>query len=137
MGILKTLIILRGVSGSGKSTVAELFKNDANIPHYEADMFHYVDGEYQWKIENQGKAHEWCQWKVRVAMGIGYDRVIVSNTSTSEKELEPYLKMAKEYGYQVVSIIVENRHGNDSIHAVPQKTRDMQESRLRNSLKLQ
>lgn len=133
----KTLIILRGVSGAGKSTVAELLKNDSNVPHYEADMFHYVDGEYQWKQENQHKAHEWCQKNVRLAMDIGYDRVIVSNTSTSEKEIKPYLDLANDYGYQVVSLVVENRHGNDSIHSVPQETRDAQERRLRNSLKLQ
>ncbi len=74
---------------------------------------------------------------VRPAMDIGYDRVIVSNTSTSEKEIKPYLDLANDYGYQVVSLVVENRHGNDSIHSVPQETRDAQERRLRNSLKLQ
>ena len=40
-------------------------------------------------------------------------------------------------GLSVVSLIVENRHGSDSIHSVPQETRDVQERRLRNSLQLQ
>lgn len=64
-------------------------------------------------------------------------KIIVSNTTTTEKELKPYIDLAEEYGYKVVSLIVENRHGNDSIHNVPQEIRDSQENRLRNSLKLQ
>ena len=132
----KTLIILRGVSGAGKSTVVDLLLTD-KTPHFEADMYHYEDGVYQWKQENQHKAHAWCQDMVRQAMAIGYDKVVVSNTSTTEKELKPYVALAEEFGYRVVSLIVENRHGNESIHSVPQETREAQERRLRNSIKLQ
>lgn len=132
----KTLIILRGVSGAGKSTVVNLFQ-DGKTPHFEADMYHYVSGVYDWKAENQPKAHKWCQDQVRRSMIVGYDKIIVSNTSTTEKELKPYIALAEEFGYRVVSLIVENRHGNDSIHSVPQETRDAQEKRLRNSLVLQ
>lgn len=34
------LIIVMGVSGSGKSTVAEKYANDNNVPYIEADDFH-------------------------------------------------------------------------------------------------
>ena len=63
----------------------------------------------------------------RVALccnGKTHKNVIVSNTSTTEKELKPYLALAEEYGYAVTSIIVENRHGGQSIHNVPQETID-------------
>ena len=53
------------------------------------------------------------------------------------KEIQPYIDMAEEFGYSVFSLVIENRHGNDSVHSVPQETRDAQERRLRNSLKLQ
>ncbi len=133
----KTLIILRGVSGAGKSTVADMLA-EGLWPVCEADQYHYTeDGVYDWKPENMNKAHKWCQDMVRDAMEINLEKIIVSNTSTSEKELQPYLVMATLYGYQVVSIVLENRHGNDSVHNVPQEIRDAQEARLRNSLKLQ
>lgn len=139
----KTLIILRGVSGAGKSTVADMLAGGL-WPICEADKFHYTeDGVYDWKPENIQAAHGWCQRQVREYMeddfnGLGnFKKIIVSNTSTSEKELKPYLDLAAENGYRVISLVVENRHGNDSVHNVPQETRDAQERRLRNSLKLQ
>lgn len=139
----KTLIILRGVSGAGKSTVAEML-SEGVWPICEADKFHYTeDGVYDWKPENIQAAHKWCQNQVRGYMednfhGLGnWVKIIVSNTTTTEKELKPYIDLAEEYGYKVVSLVVENRHGNDSIHNVPQEIRDTQERRLRSSLKLQ
>lgn len=134
---MKQLIILRGVSGAGKSTVAEIISEN-HWPICEADQYHYTeDGVYEWKAENVGKAHAWCQSIVRDAMASNIKKIIVSNTSTTEKELKPYLTLAEEFGYQVISLVVENRHGNDSIHEVPQHIRDQQEKRLRSSLKLQ
>lgn len=132
-----TLIILRGVSGAGKSTVAKLLAEE-RWPIYEADMFHYEEqGNYNWDVKNIGAAHEWCRNNVECAMKRCIERIVVSNTSTTERELCPYLNLAEEHGYKVVSLIVENRHGNDSIHSVPQEVRDNQEKRLRNSLVLQ
>ncbi len=134
---MKQLIILRGVSGAGKSTVAEII-SEGYWPICEADQYHYTaSGVYDWKPENVGKAHAWCQGIVRDAMASNLNKIIVSNTSTTEKELKPYLALAEEFGYQVISLVVENRHGNDSIHDVPQYIRDQQEKRLRGSLKLQ
>lgn len=134
---MKQLIILRGVSGAGKSTVAEII-SEGYWPICEADQYHYTEnGVYDWKPENVGKAHAWCQSVVRDAMASNIKKIIVSNTSTTEKELKPYFTLAEEFGYQVISLVVENRHGNDSIHEVPQHIRDQQEKRLRSSLKLQ
>lgn len=136
----KKLVILRGVSGAGKSTVASMLSmtDVGRKAHFEADMYHYdQDGNYNWNPDLIHKAHAWCQEQTDAVMFLGYDLVVVSNTSTSEREIKPYLAMARQYGYDVISLVVENRHGNDSVHGVPQDTRDKQESRLRGSLKLQ
>jgi phenolic acid decarboxylase len=53
-------------------------------------------------------------------MRFDYSPVVVSNTFTQEWEMEPYYKMAKKYGYQVHSFIVENRHGGVNEHNVPE-----------------
>ena len=47
------------------------------------------------------------------------EMVIISNTSTTEWEMNFYLEAAKKYGYMVHSLIVENRHDSKSIHNVP------------------
>ena len=54
-------------------------------------------------------------------MGKGEERIVVSNTFTQEWEMQPYLDLAKEYKYQVHSIIVENRHGGVNVHGVPEE----------------
>jgi hypothetical protein len=33
--------------------------------------------------------------------------------------MEPYFKLAEQYGYRVFSIIVENRHDGKNVHGVP------------------
>jgi sialic acid synthase SpsE len=61
-------------------------------------------------------------------------KVIVSNTFTQEWEMEAYYELAKQYGYKVTSVIVENRHGSESIHDINIST--MNKMRNRFSIKL-
>jgi len=51
---------------------------------------------------------------------VNVDKIAVSNTFTQEWELQPYYELAIKYGYYVTCIVVENRHGNKSIHGVPE-----------------
>jgi phenolic acid decarboxylase len=50
----------------------------------------------------------------------GIARIVVANTFTQEWEMEEYFKMAERYNYRVHTVIVENRHGNDNVHGVPE-----------------
>ena len=123
----KTLIILRGLPGAGKSTASALISDVV----YEADMYFYdKEGNYSFDASKLWLAHKWCKNKVEKAMKEGKEKVVVSNTSTTEKEFEAYLDLAKEHGYQVVSMIVENRHGNKSIHNVPDDKMEQMKKRF-------
>lgn len=124
---MKTLFLLRGLPGSGKSTLAAQLWN--KFVHFEADKFWYdSEGKYNFDIKRLNEAHKWCQDQVETAMkdskvnSLFYTDIVVSNTLTTEKELAPYLALAEKYGYRVVSLIVENRHGNSNIHNVPEET---------------
>jgi 50S ribosomal subunit-associated GTPase HflX len=46
--------------------------------------------------------------------------IVVSNTFTQEWEMEPYMELAKSWGYRVFSIVVENRHEGVNQHNVPE-----------------
>lgn len=130
-----TLYLIRGCSGSGKTTVAASLLNYDSV-HFEADMYHYdIDGNYNWKQSHLNHAHKWCQDNTLAAMKLGKKRIVISNTFTTEKELSPYLSMAEENGYNVISLVVENRHGNSNVHNVPESVVEAQENRLRNNLK--
>jgi predicted kinase len=115
----KELFLLRGLPGSGKSTLAKLLvKKD--YCHKEADMF-FVDGDGNYKFEplKIKDAHQWCQDEINFLMRLEHSPVVVSNTFTQEWEMDPYYKLAEQYGYRVYSLVVENRHMGVNQHGVP------------------
>lgn len=128
---MKHLIILRGLPGSGKSTFA---KTLVDYRHVEADMYFVDDqGNYNFDPDQLEHAHCWCRNRVEEYMK--YDNsVIVSNTFTTEREMKPYFDLALRYNYLVTCLIVENRHGNLSLHSVPDGV--MQRMHSRFSVKL-
>lgn len=117
---MKQLILLRGLPGSGKSTFA---KTLGGI-HIEADQYFMRNGVYEFDASQIKNAHNYCQSQTRAWMShngeqISTDKIIVSNTFTQEWEMDAYFELAEEFGYQVFSLIVENRHGGMNVHGVP------------------
>ena len=127
----KILYIVRGIPGSGKSTFAKTLSDN----HYEADMY-FLDQESNYvfdgtKVKN---AHAWCLDRVKTDMAVAREKIVVSNTFTQEWEMEPYFELAKQYGYKVFSIIVENRHEGINQHGVPEDKIEQMKNRF--SIKL-
>jgi predicted kinase len=129
---MKQLILLRGLPGAGKSTLAKAFKT---WEHYEADMFFMRGNGYEFDATRLKEAHQWCQDLVWMAMKRNEPTIVVSNTFTTDEELQPYFDLAEKYDYMVVSLIVENRHGSSSIHSVPEATLDKMKNRFNIRLK--
>ena len=127
----KKLIIVRGIPGCGKSAFSELLSRAiCTADDYHTDR----KGNYNWLPQNIGKAHDWCKRKCQRFMKAGIETVVVANTSTQEKEFQPYINMAKRYGYKVFSVVVENRHGGVNTHDVPEETLEKMTNRF--SIKL-
>ena len=61
---------------------------------------------------------------------VNVDKIVVSNTFTQEWEMEPYFTLAKEYGYTVFTIVVENRHGGTNVHNVPEDKIEQMKNRF-------
>ena len=128
---MKTLFLLRGLPGAGKSTLAK----SVGAIYFESDMFFMEGNEYKFDATKLRHAHSWCQDQVRTAMknadnGIGDTKIAVANTFTQSWEMKPYYDMAKDYGFTVFSIIVENRHGGVNVHGVPDEVLDKMEERF-------
>ena len=122
----KHLFLLRGLPGAGKSTLAKSIGG----AHFEADMFFMENGEYKFDATKLKDAHNWCRHSVMDTMKAGEPKVIVSNTFTQEWEMNAYYLLAKELGYTVFSLIVENRHDGVNEHGVPQEALDRMKNRF-------
>lgn len=134
---MKTFYLLRGVSGSGKSTFAKDLAQSMKGVYFENDTYHTDhNGVYDYQISRREEAQQWCFSQAVEAMRNGNPCVIVSNTSTEESAFDKFIEMAKIFGYRVVSLVVENRHGNNSVHNVPESIRGRQEEEIKRSLKL-
>ena len=117
----QTLYLIRGLPGAGKTTMAEALSTSGVVQRiYEADDFFLnEDGTYWFDGAFLGKAHDGCFAKTKAAIEDGRS-VAVSNTFTTEREMQRYVDLAKERGIKLVSLVVENRHGNGSVHDVPE-----------------
>lgn len=127
------LILIRGLPGSGKSTLARALLGAGVVQqHFEADMFferfrrdeksgHIYEledseeREYVFDGSLIARAHDWCQMMTSQALQRG-ENVVVSNTFTRRKEMEPYWEMVGELGGGVVF----TARGNfGSVHNIP------------------
>lgn len=127
----KTLLLLRGLPGSGKSTLSKTI----GAITFEADMFFMEGNEYKFNPTKLKEAHAWCQNQVEMTMknstkNFETSRIAISNTFTQEWEMQPYYDLAKKYGYEVFSIIVENRHGGTNVHNVPEDKLEIMKNRF-------
>ncbi len=112
------MVIMRGVPGSGKSFAAlemeARFSTKYKVKIYSTDNFFMKNGEYKWNPNAVGIAHKWNQNKVREAVQSKSENiVIVDNTNTTWKEIEPYAKMARDNGYFVIIAETTNAWARD------------------------
>ena len=114
---MKELFLLRGLPGSGKSTLAKSLGGS----HMEADKYFMDKGRYKFDPIKLKEAHIWCQNAIRVWMTNEVPKIVVSNTFTQTWEMDYYFELAKEHGYRVYSLVVENRHGGENVHNVPKE----------------
>ena len=132
-GHKKSLILVRGVSGSGKSTFAGEFLKASFL--ISTDDFFMDEGEYKFNPEHLVANHQRCIDSVESEMKFRETvaestTIVVHNTFTRKWEMQPYIDLASKYGYNLYTIVVENRHESDSLHDIPERAINDQRERF-------
>jgi len=107
----RNLILIRGASGTGKSTIANHLRLKHNLcssNNRELSSFHETDefwadrqGIYHFRLNKLKDAHKWNQLQTERSMLHGVPLVIVANTFIAHWEMEAYLELAEIYDYEV------------------------------------
>ena len=115
-----SIIILRGLPGSGKSELAVLLSENGKYPYYSVDDYftNNQNGIYHFDYTKNHIAYRECIEKTRKSALEGVPKIIVHNTFTMDWELEPYFKLAAELSFRIYVVTVENRHGNINSHGI-------------------
>jgi predicted kinase len=114
------IILLRGLPGSGKTTLAKVLSENNTYPIYSIDDYftNAKSGKYNFDFSKNHLAYKQCEENTRLAMQSHVSKIFVDNTFTLEWEMEPYFKLAKEFNYQIHVITVENRSKTKNVHQI-------------------
>lgn len=132
---MSEFVIVRAPSGYGKSTYVK--KNFPSYQHLEADMFFIRNGEYHFDRNKLGSAHKWCQTMTKQALRDARN-VVVSNTSTTLKEVNDYIRILDEVNAdnrvcnkpEVTVRVIRLNKQFQNIHGVPESIVEAMKARM-------
>lgn len=100
---MKSVIILSGCSGSGKSHhAAQLVENESGLSRIcSADYFFMSGDKYTFDPSRLGEVHSQCfrLFLSYMKKDSGIDLIVVDNTNTTPVEIAPYMLAAEAFGY--------------------------------------
>lgn len=119
----KHLIILRGLPGSGKTTLAKIISENGKYPIFSVDDYftNNQNSEYVFDFSKNHIAYKKCLENCENAMKENKEKIILHNVFSMEWEIKPYLEMANKYNYTVHIASVENYHNSKNTHAISEE----------------
>jgi len=140
--INRTVYILQGISGSGKSTTTKALmgrqEQHADEVVVSADKFWDIRGHYDFDVQFIKNSHEWCFAEFIKALRNNANAIFVDNTNTSSWEYNRYIDAAEKMGYKVYLVPVHGELSEEEIlecykrnvHEVPLEAIQGQYNRL-------
>jgi predicted kinase len=95
-------IIMRGLPGCGKSTLAADLAREAPLEVFSTDDYFEQDGVYRFDPSKIGIAHQWNLRRWIEAAQRGQSAIACANTNIHVSEVAPYWATAEAYGYEPV-----------------------------------
>ena len=118
---MNNLTIIRGLPGSGKTTLAKAI--GADVIH-EADDYFLTQGAYKFNAKQLPLAHAQCLKRTKQSLNEN-KRVAVSNTFSQQWEIEPYLYLVRKTGSNLTIVDLYDQGLSDeqlaarTVHQVP------------------
>ncbi len=131
-----TIWLLRGAQGSGKSFTANQLSQLSDCIVCCADDYFMSGGEYKFDASKLKYAHKECQEKFETALFRNRENIVVANCNAKERDFQFYIDKAKEYGANLISLVVENRHGGKNGHGCGEEIVERVKNSIKNSLSL-
>jgi predicted kinase len=86
------LFLIRGLPGSGKTSLAKKIASDIGGVHLRSSMYFDTGNRGSSKSSALQQSHEWCRHKAFVYLRNGMN-VVISNTFAQMWEMQPYLDL--------------------------------------------
>lgn len=97
----KTLIMCRGLPGSGKTTLAKSIAGRYEAVYISADLMLESSAGYSWSFPLSHHAHLICRSLLISAMTQDRPIIVLDNMHLRPFRAKPYVDIAKHYGYQI------------------------------------
>ena len=129
VAVQPSVIILRGLPGSGKSYLArncqEVLSNPSQTAVISADNYFSEDDTYSFNPLTAYKAHQYCLEQFLLALARGCKLIVIDNTNTQLWEYRLYTYLCDVLGYQCyileipcLSLSMADMYCNRNVHGL-------------------
>ncbi len=123
------ITVIRGIAGSGKTTLANKIAQETGAVVVEADDFYTHNGVYKYDNNLIKQAHIYCDVLIRKYLHHGCD-VIVSNTSLASWQVEKLIQTAWEVVPNIDVEVLRTTSEYKSVHNVPNTVIEQMKARF-------
>jgi predicted kinase len=113
---VKRCYIMRGLPGSGKSTIARQLRGSGGLVASTDDYWQH-GCRYEYDASRIMDAHDWNQARFRAAVRAEVPIIVVDNTNIMERHWRPYADFARANGYTVEFVEVDSGLSDEELAA--------------------